>query len=211
MFVNAGNWGATLDRSYQAYFENGANMMTITGGHNMDALCFMLGEFREVGAFAVSQRTHIPLEGTGEMIPMDVPDQLVVGGILTSGAVVSVQVRGGMTRGHEFLCEIHGSEGDLVLEATERGSTQRQELTLSTARGKGTPLAAVTVPDSYRWVPAGTPKGSPYNVAQLYAKLGESIRTGTPMHPSFDDAIVRHRMLDAIVAAARSGQKQVLG
>ncbi len=211
LFVNAGNWGATLDRAYQAYFSNGANMMTITGGHNMDALCFMLGEFRELNAFAVSQRSHIPLEGTGELIPMDVPDQLVVSGILGSGAVASVQVRGGMTRGHEFLCEIHGSEGDLVLEATERASTQRQELTLRTARGKGVPLAEMAVPAQYRWVPVGTPKGSPYNVAQLYAKLGESIRTGAPMSPSFDDAIVRHRMLDAIVAASRSGQKQVMG
>ncbi len=128
-----------------------------------------------------------------------------------NGAVVSVQVRGGMTRGHEFLCEIHGSEGGLVLEATERASTQRQELTIRTARGKGVPLAEMAVPDHYRWVPSGTPKGSPYNVAQLYAKLGESIRTGAPMHPGFDDAIVRHGMLDAIVAAARSGQKQVLG
>jgi predicted dehydrogenase len=98
-----------------------------------------------------------------------------------------------------------------VLEATERASTQRQELSLRTARGKGTPLTEATVPDSYRWVPPGTPKGSPYNVAQLYSKLGESIRTGVPMHPSFDDAIVRHRMLDSIVAAARSGQKQRLG
>ena len=124
LFVNAANWGKTLDRAYQAYFENGANLMTITGGHNLDALCFCLGEFRELSAFAVSQRDRIPLDGTGEMIPMDVPDQLVVSGIVGEGTVVSVQVRGGMTRGQEFLCEIHGSEGDLVLAATQRASTQ---------------------------------------------------------------------------------------
>jgi predicted dehydrogenase len=208
LFVNAGNWGATIDRAYQTSFANGANLMTITGGHNLDALCFMLGEFRELNAFAVSQRDTIPLEATGEPVPKDVPDQLVVSGILGSGAVVSAQVRGGMTRGHEFLCEIHGSEGDLILEATERASTQRQELTVRSARGKGVPLADMTVPDTYRWVPAGVPKGSPYNVAQLYARFAESIRSGTPMHPSFDDAIVRHRLLDKIVAAARTGQKQ---
>lgn len=209
LFVNAGNWGATIDRAYQTDFANGANLMTIAGGHNMDALCFVLGEFRELSAFAVSQRDHIPLEATGEMIPKDVPDQLVVSGIVGDGAVVSVQVRGGMTRGHEFLCEIHGSEGDLTLEATERASTQRQELTVRSARGKGTPLAEMIVPDQYRWVPAGVPKGSPYNVAQLYARLGECIRSGTPMHPSFDDAIMRHRMLDKVAAASRTGMKQV--
>ena len=211
LFVNAGNWGATLDRAYQTEFANGANLMTITGGHNLDALCFILGEFRELSAFAVSQRDAIPLEGTGEMVPKDVPDQLVVSGVVASGAVVSVQVRGGMTRGHEFLCEIHGSEGDLVLEATERASTQRQELKVMGARGKGVKLAEMPVPDSYRWVPAGVPKGSPYNVAQLYARFAASIRSGAPMQPSFDDAIIRHRMLDSIVAASKTGQKQVIG
>ena len=35
MFVNAADWGATLDRAYQADFANGANLMTITGGHNL--------------------------------------------------------------------------------------------------------------------------------------------------------------------------------
>ena len=72
LFVNAANWGATLDRAYQASFANGANLMTITGGHNLDALCYCLGEFREMSAFAVSQRDHIPLEGTGELVPKDV-------------------------------------------------------------------------------------------------------------------------------------------
>ena len=56
LFVNAPNWGATLDRAYQADLANGANLMTITGGHNLDALCYCLGEFREPSAYAVSQR-----------------------------------------------------------------------------------------------------------------------------------------------------------
>jgi predicted dehydrogenase len=106
--VNAGNWGATLDRAYQADFANGANLMTITGGHNLDVLCYCLGEFRELSAYAVSQRDRIPLEGTGELVAKNVPDQLVVSGIVGDETVVSAQVRGGMTRGHEFLFEIHG-------------------------------------------------------------------------------------------------------
>lgn len=210
LFVNAANWGATLDRAYQAYFANGANLLTIPGGHNMDVLCHCLGEFRELSAFAVSQRDHIPLEGTGEMIPMDVPDQLVVSGIVGDGVVVSVQVRGGMTRGQEFLFEIHGTEGDLVLAATTRASTQRQELSVQGARGAGVPLADLSVPPEYRWVPDSVPTGSPYNVAQLYAKLAEAIRDGKPMHPGFDDAVRRHRMLDRVTEASRTGRKQVL-
>jgi predicted dehydrogenase len=41
----APNWAARLDRAYQADSENGANLMTITGGHQIDALCHCLGSF----------------------------------------------------------------------------------------------------------------------------------------------------------------------
>jgi predicted dehydrogenase len=208
LFVNAANWGAALDRAYQADFANGANLMTITGGHNLDALCYCLGEFRELFAFAVSQRDEIPSRDTGGLVAKDVPDQLVVSGIVGDGTVVSAQVRGGMARGNEFLFEIHGSDGDLSLAATMRASTQRQELTVRGARGKAKDMQEMQVPAKYRWVPDAVPTGSPYNVAQLYQKFGEAIRDGAAFHPSFNEAVTRHRMLDMITAAARSGQQQ---
>src|ERR1700681_1599692 len=102
MITCAPNWGASIDRAYQADRANGANLLTINGGHKIDALCHCLGEFRELTAFAVSQRDRIPLESTGELVAKNVPDQLVVNGIVADGAVVSFQIRGGMTRGTEF-------------------------------------------------------------------------------------------------------------
>jgi predicted dehydrogenase len=206
----APNWGTTLDRAYQADFANGANMMTITGGHQIDALCHCLGEFKEVSAFAVNQRERIVTEDQGE-VSLTSPDQLAVSGILGSGAVVSFQIRGGMTRGTEFLFEIHGSEGDLVLASTTGGSMQRQELSLHGAQGKGAKLTELPIPAKYRYVPESTPANSPYNVAQLYAKLGESIRNGTPATPGFDAAVRRHHLIDAIVRASKTGQKQTIG
>ncbi len=53
------------------------------------------------------------------------------------------------------------------------------------------------------------PEGSPYNVAQLYARLGEGIRGGKAVTPGFDAAVTRHRLLDMITRAAETGQKQV--
>jgi predicted dehydrogenase len=206
----APNWGTTLDRAYQADFANGANMMTITGGHQIDALCHCLGEFKEVSAFAVNQRERIVTEDQGE-VSLTSPDQLAVSAILGSGAVVSFQIRGGMTRGTEFLFEIHGSEGDLVLASTTGGSMQRQELSLHGAQGKGAKLTELPIPAKYRYVPESTPANSPYNVAQLYAKLGESIRNGTPATPGFDAAVRRHHLIDAIVRASKTGQKQTIG
>jgi predicted dehydrogenase len=206
----APNWGATLDRGYQADFANGANLMTITGGHQIDALCYCLGEFREVSAYAVTQRSEIFAEDKGTTIPLTTPDQLAVIGLLDGGAIVSFQIRGGMARGIEFLFEIHGSEGDLVAAATTGGSMQRQELLLHGAQGRGSKLAELPIPAKYRYVPDSIASDSPYNVAQLYAKLGASIRNGTKASPGFDAAVRRHRLVDAIVRASRTGQKQLL-
>ena len=87
---------------------------------------------------------------------------------------------------------------------------QRQTLVLKGARGAGTSLAELPVPAKYRWVPDGVPAEDPYNVAQLYAKLGEAIRDGKPMSPgpSFDAAVTRHRLVDMIMRASETGQKQ---
>ena len=205
----AANWGASIDRAYQADRANGANLLTITGGHQIDALCHCLGEFRELAAFVVSQRDRIPVDETGETVAKTSPDQLVVNGIVGDGAVASFQIRGGMARGTEFLFEIHGDEGDLVLTATSRASMQRQDLRLQGAQGVGAALADMVVPAKYRWVPDAVPRGSPYNVAQLYGKLAASIREGTPASPSFNAAITRHRLIDAIVRASDTGRKQV--
>ncbi len=207
----APNWGATIDRAYQADRANGANLLTITGGHTIDVLCHCLGEFSELSAFVVSQRARIPLAGTGEVVTKTVPDQVAVNGIAGNDAVVSFQVRGGMGRGTHFLFEIHGEEGDLVLTPTTRNSMQRQTLVLKGARGAGAALADLPVPGKYRRVPEGVPAEDPYNVAQLYAKLGEAIRDGTPASPGFDAAVTRHRLLDAIVHASETGQKQYPG
>lgn len=208
MIACAPNWGATLEGAYQADAANGANLLTVTGGHTLDALCHCLGEFRELAGFVVSQRDRIPVEGSGEIIPKTSPDQVAVSGVLGGGAAVSFQVRAGVTRGTAFLFEIHGDAGDLVLTATSRASMQRQELSLKGAKGAGAPLAELPIPAKYRWVPEGMSPESPYNVAQLYVRLAEAIRAGTPASPGFDAAVTRHRLLDTIVRASETGRKQ---
>jgi hypothetical protein len=39
--------------------------------------------------------------------------------------------------------------------------------------------------------------------------MGEAIRNGSPMHPGFETAVTRHRMLDMVTEAGRTGRKQV--
>jgi predicted dehydrogenase len=210
LIATAPNWGSSLSGIYQADATNGANLLTVTGGHNADLLCHMLGEFRELAGYVVSQRDSIPEQGSDRIIPKTSPDQLAISGLIGDAITVSLQIRGGVTRGTPLLLEIHGATGDLVITATERQSTQRQDLLLQGAQGENGPLIDLTIPDTYRWVPANTPRGTPYNIAQLYLRLAAAIRGGTAPYPDFSAAVTRHRMLDAMVRASETGQKQVL-
>jgi len=66
------------------------------------------------------------------------------------------------------------------------------------------------VPEQYRWTPSQGP-GPSTNVAQAYARFARAYREGTHFCPTFEDAVTRHRMLDAIETAAETGQRQTLG
>ena len=71
-------------------------------------------------------------------------------------------------------------------------------------------LEVLPVPDQYRWSPAQGP-GPSTNVAQAYARFARDYREGTHLCPSFDDAVTRHRTLNAIETAAATGERQTLG
>jgi predicted dehydrogenase len=65
------------------------------------------------------------------------------------------------------------------------------------------------VPKQYRWAPPEA-SGPSTNVAQAYARFAHDYREGTHFCPTFDDAVTRHRMLDAIEIAATTGRRQTL-
>src|ERR1700680_974471 len=172
MIVATPNWGTefTLSRAYLADRATGATLMTIPGGHSIDALCFCLGEFREVASVVATQRKQIRIVETGEMIPMTSPDQVLVSGVLESGAVASVHVKGGTANGTGFLFEIHGSEGDIVIAPRRPGTGSSVQISELTLRGSqsGKPLADLPIPESYRWVPRAVSSGAPLNLPQVF-------------------------------------------
>jgi hypothetical protein len=64
-------------------------------------------------------RIRVKIVETGETIQMTSPDQVLLSGVLQSGAVASVHIKGGTANGTGFLFEIHGTEGDLAIASTE--------------------------------------------------------------------------------------------
>src|SRR5207244_11607775 len=125
------------------------------------------------------------------------------------GAPCSIHERGGASRGTNLLWEINGTEGDLQLTGAG-GQAQIFEMTVHGGNGAGSSLETLLVPEQYRWSPPQGP-GPCTNVAQAYAHFAADYREGTHLCPTFDDAVTRHRMLDAIEKAAATGQRQTLG
>ena len=204
-------WGPTVE-PFNAYLndkKNGATMLSIALGHAADALCYCLGEVRELSATMTVRRKTFTIAGTGESKPMTAEDQVCVSGLLEGGAAFSIHYRGGVSRGTNLLWEINGSEGDLQLTAAG-GQAQIFELDVRGGKGAQSSLELLPVPEQYRWAPPQGP-GPSTNVAQAYARFARDYREGTHFCPTFEDAVTRHRMLDAIETAAATGQRQTLG
>jgi len=202
-------WGPTVE-PFNVYLndkKNGATMLSIALGHAADALCHCLGEIRELSATMTMRRKSFTVAGTGESKPMAADDQVIVSGLLEGGAAFSMHYRGGSSRGTNLLWEINGSEGDLQLTA-DGGQAQLFEMTVRGGKGARSSLEILAVPEEYRWAPPQPGLGT--NVAQAYARFACDYREGTHLCPTFEDAVTRHRMLNAIETAAATGERQRL-
>src|SRR5258705_13035975 len=202
-------WGPTVE-PYNAYLNdkrNGATMLSIALGHAADALCYCLGEVRELSGTMTVRRKTFTIAGTDESKPMSTDDQVCVSGLLEGGAALSIHYRGGVSRGTNLLWEINGTGGDLQLTA-DGGQAQIFDLTVRGGNGVQSSLEGLPVPPQYRFSPL---QGPGTNVAQAYAHFARDYREGTHLSATFDDAVTRHRMLDAIEKAAATGQRQTPG
>src|SRR5438046_7963181 len=184
-------------------------MLSIALGHAADALCHCLGEVRELSATMTMRRKSFTITGTGEKSRMNTDDQVLVSGLLEGGAAFSIHYRVGVSRGTNLLWEINGTEGDLQLTAAG-GQAQIFEMTVHGGKGAQSSLKVMPVPEQYRWSPPQGP-GPSTNIAQAYVRFACYYRDGTHFCPTFDDAVTRHRMLNAIETAAATGQRQRLG
>jgi predicted dehydrogenase len=189
-------------RIWQGVRANGANVLTITGGHAIDALCAVLGEFAEVSA-RVSTRIPEWRTPDGKPVPVDSPDSINVIGRTVSGAEVSVNVAAVPSNPGGNRIEIYGREGALVLRA--EGSFNTGGSDLHGGQGKE-PMAPMPIPAKYRVVPDGTPGGQPYNVAQAYTRAAGALRGGGSFDVDFNLAVQRHKLIDAIERSSATGR-----
>jgi predicted dehydrogenase len=122
--------------------------------------------------------------------------------------VASVRLSGASSPGTGVRLEISGDKGDLVVTAAPgaRG-IQMADLRLQQTIGMGD-LADIAIPEHYFAVPPGIRQGPPLNVGQAYGHLADGIDGKRAITPDFREAAARHRTLDRIEEAARTGERK---
>jgi predicted dehydrogenase len=199
-------------RIWQSDRRAGANILTIGGGHAIDALSFVLGDFAEVSARLATTVTEWYNTDTGQTVPVDSPDWVSVSGRLRSKAEVSFLVAAVpvLPDGRRTF-EIYGREGTLAIGVGTGGTAAERNPSvyhgpnqLFGARGKE-PLAPMETPARFTLIPDGVPAGPPRNVAQAYVRLARAMAEGQPFDPGFAHAVKAHTLVSALEQSSAAG------
>ena len=201
----AGGLDRTSDRVWAADRRAGVGTLTISFGHAIDAFCFCVGEFSEVSSVVSTQVPRLRITDLGTTADVTTPDNVLVSGTLKNGAVVSAHSASIPWHGRGLRIEIYGSEGTLVYDGSHIAHNRLQG-----ARSDEPALRDIEIPQRLTWAPDDVPTGSPFNVAQMYRRFADAIRTGQAAEPNFDTAVRLHTLLDAIERASAEGRRVAL-
>jgi predicted dehydrogenase len=208
MLMGSGVLTRTSDRTWQRDVTLGANTLTITFGHSIDALCMVAGEFTEVSAVISTQVPQWFETDTKQYVDVTSPDNIMVQGRLENGAVASAYAGVHPYHGGGYRLEIYGKDGTLMMIGGGEAGQEAKRRIMG-GRKDDQALQELPVPERLKWVPEEVRSvGRAYDVGQMWVKFAEAIRTGAQIEPDFDHAVRRHRMLDAIRRASETGQRQ---
>ena len=202
--ISGGNLTRTADRTWQRDVELGANTLTISCGHTIDALRFVAGDFSHVSSVISTQADEWLDTDNNEKVSVTSPDNILVSGRLANGGVASVHIAANPWAGSGYRMEIYGREGTLMASSQE--SANQDGLRLQGTQG-GHSLEDLEVPAKYTNVLEGMPRGAPFNVGQMYYQFGQSIVSGAACQPDFAAAVELHHFIDNIREASEHGRE----
>jgi len=185
-------------RIWQGIRSNGANPLTIPGGHSMDTVRFILGEFAEVSARIATRITQWKHADSGEPMAVDAPDAVGVAGRLKNNVEASMLIATAPSNAPGYRLEIYGRMGALAISTASINLGPNK---IFGAQGKDK-LAELPVPERFKAAPASTPAGMPQNVANAYARFAKTFHSKEGIDADFDAAVGTHRLIDAIERSA---------
>jgi predicted dehydrogenase len=199
--------GGAIERPSQSDYEReiskGAYLFNIVGGHTLDYLAYCFGPLSELSAKVATRVKQLQMLDTGEMVDAMTPDNVLINGVLTSGALLSYQISAVPYHADGWRMVAYGSKGIII--ASTQGLPQITPITLVGALDNE-PLSELPVPERLRFVPKAVPFGPPQNVGQAYVRMAEAIREGKHFTPNFDDALKLHQLLDSVQRSSDKGR-----
>jgi predicted dehydrogenase len=205
--MNSGVLTRTSDRTWQRDVTLGANTLTITFAHVFDAMCMVVGELDELSAIVSTQVPQWFETDTKKHVDVTSPDNILVQGRLENGAIVNAFCGVHPYHGSGHRLEIYGRDGTLSMIGGGEGGEERRRKIMGGHKDDKA-LHELPVPERFTCVPEALRNGPAYDVAQMWVKFAEAVRTGSEIDPDFGHAVRRHRTLDAIVRASETGQRQ---
>ena len=209
MHVTVSSFGKNRSKAlrWSAFPENFMGVTSIFGAHFMDPLFSIVGRPTEISAVSVNQWPEITIVETGEEISTKVPDQLLLQGILASGAVFAVHIEGGKHHGTGVQIDITGDDGDLQITNTSAFGDVGEEYNLFGARVADTKMAPLAVPASYNWLPPSDLPSGVLELADLFEVHARDLASGSRTVPSFEDALFMQRLLEQAAVSSASGHR----
>lgn len=189
-------WGTDAPPHY-AYLQdrrNGATLATIAGGHTLALVAAVIGSFVEVGACNTILQSQVQIAGTGEMVERTCADHIMIHGRHPGGCVSNIEIVSGDTSPFSF--ELFGSAGKIEITGHHPGGYQCAALT-ATGPTRNDPQPASELPGL---------EGAAINVAELYRRFEQDIRSGSRTVADFDMAVKLHHLLDAIEVSSDEGR-----
>jgi predicted dehydrogenase len=184
---------------------NFSNVLSIYGGHFMHMLFAAVGYPASLNAIIRTQFSELTLSATGKSIPNATPDEMVVHGVLTNNAVFQIQIEGGKQHGSHLQIDITGFDGNLKISNDKAFSTQQDNI-LEGATTQQPGWGDLPIPDIYQQIPPSSLDFSVQDLAHLYAAFARDRVQGTRTTPDFSDAVVLHRIIDAIGCSSATGK-----
>ena len=188
------------DATWRGDKTNGANTMTIAGGHSIDAVQWVVEPFTEVAALVDTLAPEWPM-ADGGTFKATAPDHVAFTARLANGGIANVQVASLPHHASGYRMEVYGTEGTLVATA---GQAQTLPVKIRGGQASDKELHDIEVPAALRYVPSSVPDGTPVNFGQMLSRFAESIRDKKTVTPTFADALANHRLLDAIERSSQT-------
>ena len=194
---------------------SGANVVTIPTIHSLDPLCYLLGEFKYLNATTATTFPELRFNQADgsktEPVKSDIADFVSIQGVLESGATatfVSSSTTDATPAKFEWI--ISGEKGSLKFEGPSQFIAMAPH-TLShyaplKQDGKGDEEKGPYAFEGPvgKWEEVEVEKGGFGGIGEVYAAFA----AGDKDLVDFDEAVKRHKMVEAIFRSAKNGTRE---